>query len=108
VDFNEALAALEELESEGVVVDASVWGNDEDSDSLASLGGVLRRVRSDGERSAEMDVEAVVFAVGDGDNHVFTLWLSRFIDATQDEINGIRITTRDGRLTVRKNRRWID
>lgn len=112
MDFNQALAVLDALESEGVVVDASVWGDDENSDSLASLGGVLRRFRSDDEPSAAMRAavgeEAVVFAVGDRDDHVFTLWPSRFIDATQDEIDGIRIRTRDGRLTVRKNRPWID
>jgi hypothetical protein len=108
VDFAEALTALEALESEGVVVDASVWGSDEDSDSLASLRGVLRRFRSDDEPSAAMGEEAVVFAVGDGVSHVFTLWPSRFIDASQDEINGVRIRTRDGRLTIRRNQAWID
>lgn len=57
---------------------------------------------------AALSEEAVVFAVGDGDDHVMILWPSRFIEATQDEINGIRIRTRDGDLAVRKNRRWID
>ena len=108
MDFDETLTALDAFESQGVVVDVSVWGSDDDSDSLASLGGVLRRFRSDNEPSAAVGEEAVVFAVGDGDSHVFTLWPSRFIDASQDEINGLRIRTRDGRLTIRRNRPWID
>jgi hypothetical protein len=112
VDFDGTVAALEGLESQAVVVDASVWGTTEDAGSLASLGGALRRLRSDYEPSAAMAAsvgeEAIVFAVGNDDGHVLTLWASRFIDATQDEVNGIKITTQDGRITVRKNRPWID
>jgi hypothetical protein len=40
--------------------------------------------------------------------HTISLWPSRFVAADVDDISGIQIVTRDGRLHVRKNRPWID
>jgi hypothetical protein len=52
---------------------------------------------------------ATVFEVGGSDYmHTISLWPSRFVAADVDDISGIQIVTRDGRLHVRKNRPWID
>ena len=112
MDFDEAVAALQTFEADNLDVDASVYGSEDASSLIVSLGGVLRRRHSDDDPSPAfreyIGEEAVVFTVGDGDSHTFSLWPSRFVDATQDETNGLRITTRDGRLSVRKNRPWVD
>jgi hypothetical protein len=107
VAFDEVVAALESLAEEGVVVEASVWGVGAASSSLMSQGGLLRRLSAEGDFPDLEGESAVVFAVGDV-SHSFELWPSRFEDASADDLNGISITTRDGRLRVRKNRPWID
>ena len=108
VTFDEAVAALDYLAAEGVVVEASVWGLGAASSPLMSQGGPLRRLSTAGNLPEFAAEEAVVFAVGDGSSHSFELWPSRFKDASADDLNGISITTRDGRLHVHKNRPWID
>lgn len=117
--FAEAVDALKALADEGVVVKATVWGREDDSYSLASLGGLLVYAPGDPEvlgalsgelRDAVAAAEiATVFEVGSSDyTHTLALWPSRFVAAEVDDINGIQIVTRDGRLHVHKDRPWID
>jgi hypothetical protein len=114
VTFDEAVEALDALASEGVVVAASVSGTDDGAHSLMDADGVLRRMESDDsisewlERRDLVGEEAVVFLVGHGSDHSLSLWRSRFVSASVDDLNGIAITTRDGALRVRRNRPWID
>jgi hypothetical protein len=113
VTFDEAVVALHALASEGVVVAASVWGTDHGAFSLMDADGVLRRMESEDGINELLDPElvgeeAVVFLIGTGSDHSISLWRSRFISASTDDLNGIAITTRDGELRVRTNRPWID
>jgi hypothetical protein len=114
VTFDEAVEALEALASEGVVVAVSVWGTDDGAFSLMDADGVLRRMESDDgisewlERQDLVGEEAVVFLVGPASDHSFSLWRSRFVSASVDDLNGIAIRTRDGALRVRRNRQSID
>jgi hypothetical protein len=119
VTFAEAVDALKALAEEGIVVEATVWGAEDDSYQLASLGGLLAYAPRDSEvlgalsgelRDAVAAAEiATVFEVGGSDyTHTFALWPSRFVAAEVDDINGIQIVTRDGRLQIRKDRPWID
>ena len=88
-----------------------------DSYLLASLGGLLAHAPGDPELPGALSGDlgdtvaaaeiATVFEVG-GSDHTLALWPSRFVAAEVDDINGIRIVTRDGRLQIRKNRPWID
>ncbi len=111
--FDEAVEALNALASEGVVVSASVWGTDDGAFPLINADGVLRRMESD---DADRDLvdpelvgeEAVVFLIGTGSDHGFSLWRTRFVSASIEDLNGIGIRTRDGELRVRRNRPWID
>jgi hypothetical protein len=50
--------------------------------------------------------EAITVIVG-GET-TFVLWPSCFMDALNDELNGMKITTRDGVLRVYRNRPWLD
>ena len=114
VTFDEAVEALEALASEGVVVAASVRGTGDGAFSLMDADGALRRMESDDSISEWLEhrelagEEAVVFLVGPGSDYSFSLWRSRFVSASVDDLNGIAITTRDGALRVRRNRPWID
>jgi hypothetical protein len=119
VTFAEAVDALKALADEGIVVEATVWGKEDDSYELASLGGLLVYAPGDPEVLGALAGElldavaaaeiATVFEVGSSDfSHTIDLWPSRFISAEVDDINGVQIVTRDGRLQVRKNRPWID
>jgi hypothetical protein len=119
VTFAEAVDALKALADEGIVVEATMCGIEDDSYELASLRGLLVYAPGDPEvlgalsgelRDAVAAAEiATVFEVGGSDYmHTFALWPSRFVAAEVDDINGIQIVTRDGRLHVRKNRPWID
>jgi hypothetical protein len=113
VTFDEAVEALDALVSEGVVVSASVWGTDKGAFSLMDAEGVLRRMESDDGITELLDPEllgeeAVLFLIGTGSDHSISLWRSRFISASIDDLNGLAITTRDGQLRVRRNRPWID
>ena len=114
--FEEAVNALKALAEEGAAVSATVWGVDEDASPLASLGGLLTHVPADPDILDSLQGElreslaaaetAVVFQVGDW-NHTFALWPRRFIAANVDQVNGMSIITRDGRLQIHKNRPWI-
>ena len=112
--FDRAVEALKALASEGVVVAASVWGTGNGAFSLMNTRGVLRQMESDDsirewlERRELLGEESVVFLVGPGTDHSFSLWPSRFVAASIDDLNGISITTRDGALRVRRDRPWID
>jgi hypothetical protein len=119
VTFEEAIDALKALAEEGIVVEASVWGTGDDPSILASLGGLMVYAPGDPEELDAMSAElrdalagaeiATAFEVGGSDYmHTISLWPSRFVAAEVDDINGIQITTRDGRVHVRKNRPWID
>lgn len=112
--FDEAVEALDAFASEGVVVEASAWGTDPGASDLMTQSGVLRRMASDdrirGWLASQdlVDEEAVLFLVGQGSDHTFSLWRSRFVRASTDDVDGIAITTHDGQLRVRRNRPWID
>lgn len=97
MNLDEAVSALQSLEGERV--QASVWGDGPKAAFLMSAEGVLRMMRLDETFPAAPGEEAIVFLVGD-ENTSFSLWPSRFIEATSDEINVLEVATRDGVLRV--------
>ena len=107
MNLDEAVSALESLEGERVT--ASVCGDDPSAASVMSADGVLRKMRVDEPFPVppEAGEEAIVFLVGNAETS-FSLWPSRFIEATRDEINGLTVATRDGVLHVYRNRPWVD
>jgi hypothetical protein len=116
VTFDEMISALEALE--GQQVTAQVVGNRADADPLVIADGILQRVRPNDAPHGPAAEEATTFVVGEvvgengttvGENETtLVLWPSSFMDAVNDEINGMFITTRDGVLRVYRNRPWID
>ena len=106
--FDETIEALEGLAAEGVTVTAAVWGVGPEAAPLMFQTGLFRRVRADLETEPFGAETAVMFAFDDDYSHTFSLWPKRFEDGAVDEVNGISITTRDGRLRVYRNRPWID
>jgi hypothetical protein len=108
MNFDDLVSALDSLE--GAYVTASVSGDGSEAAPLMSADCVLRRMQADDaspDPSAVTGEEAIVFVVGTSDT-TFSIWPSRFLDATSDVMNGVAVMTLDGRLRVYRNRRWID
>jgi hypothetical protein len=106
----EAIAALRSLAAEGDPVTAAVKG----LDAEAAQWGILPPLGGTDNDEDDVTAEsfaaemAASFAVGDDGTHTFDLWRSRFLSASADELNGIKVVTADGELRLYKNRPWID
>ena len=122
MEFEETIGAIEAFQ--GHVVEASIWGREDDrSEDLATLTGTLRRLpsldleelESEFMPSESLDVlresiAATIFTVGEHDlpNHL-TLWPHRFLwGERMDEVDGIRIVTKDGVIAIERHRPWVD
>ena len=109
MDFNDTVAALRALEGERV--SAQVHGGDADASPLMMADGVLRAMTG-GEALLEeagiFEAEvATTFAI-EGMQTWLSLWPSRFVDAVATSPTSVTITTRDGVLSVYRNRPGID
>jgi hypothetical protein len=111
VTFDEMISALEALEGQQVT---QVVGNRADAAPLMIVDGILQRVRPNDAPPELAADEATTFVFGENRTGVeengttLVLWPSCFMDAVNDELNGMKITTRDGVLRVYRNRPWLD
>jgi hypothetical protein len=99
------ISALEALE--GQQVTAQVVGDHADGAPLMMVDGILQRVRQNDAPHGLAAEEAITFIVGEHET-TLVLWPNGFMDALNDELNGMKITTRDGVLRVYRNRPWLD
>src|SRR4051794_35118325 len=101
------ISSLEALE--GQQVTAQVVGDRAEAAPLMIADGILQRVRSNDAPHGLAAEEAITFVVSQNGTTVgengptLVLWPSCFMDAVNNELNGMNITTRDGVLRVYRN-----